>query len=368
MSSTPPVVLLTGATGLVGSGLLKFLLLAQPERRVVALVRRRDSLPASLRRESVTLIEGNVTRPWLGLDRPSLLGLKAAVSEIIHCAADTRFGLGLDQARATNTLGTANLLRVAEECPRLTKFTHLSTAYVAGRLQGTILEAPLVHAAGFCNTYQESKYEAEQLVVEAMKKIPAAIFRLSTIFGDAATGQVRQFNYVHRLLKLLPRNLLPIAPGDPAARIDLIPSDWALPALARVHEEGFVPGRVYHVCAGPEGSLSVPELGELTLRAYEAHPLGQRWLPIRLPVLVSLAEYEEFVKTRQRGSNPLLKELSRALGHFLPHLAMVQFFDNRNLTEALVQSDLRLPSIREYYEKVLSYCLESDWHTSLGSE
>jgi thioester reductase-like protein len=46
-------------------------------------------------------------------------------------------------------------------------------------MTGRIPEAPLDNHNGFVNTYQQSKYEAEQLVFEAMSEIPTVIYRLA---------------------------------------------------------------------------------------------------------------------------------------------------------------------------------------------
>jgi nucleoside-diphosphate-sugar epimerase len=279
----------------------------------------------------------------------------------VHCAAETRFDLPLEEARAINTYGTRQLLDLARRCERLEKFAHLSTVYVVGRSTGVTPEAPLQHNNGFCNSYQQSKYEAELLVVEAMSQIPAAIFRLSSILGDSQTGKVDQFNYVHQLLRLLPRNVLQVAPADPTAPIDLIPTDWAIAALAHLFERGFVPGRVYNLCGGPEDSLTVAQLIDLTIAAFENHPLGHRWLPIRVPELVSLSEYEAFVEASRSKGDRLLNELLRVLSYFLPHLGLFQAFEKTNTKQGLAGSGLELPPVREYYPKVIGYCLETDW-------
>jgi nucleoside-diphosphate-sugar epimerase len=125
-----------------------------------------------------------------------------------------------------------------------------------------------------------------------MNELPAAIFRLSSIVGDSRTGVVRQFNCVHRVMSLFPRNLLPLAPGRPDAPIDLVATDWATAALVYLFESAFVPGRFYHVCAGPERSLTVREIIGLTVSMFESHPIGRKWLPIRVPELVHLSRCE----------------------------------------------------------------------------
>ncbi len=355
------MLLLTGATGLVGSEVLERLLAARPDRRIILLTRRRERIPEQNIHPRVTVAVGDVRAHCLGLEASLLAELQECLTEIIHCAAETRFDLPLEEARATNVAGTKNLLTLARRCPRLRKFAHVSTVYVAGRSIGRIAEEPLRHNNGFLNSYQQSKYEAEELVTQHMTDLPAAIFRLSSIIGDSRSGRVRQFNYVHQLLKLFPRNVLPVAPGQPNAPVDLIPTDWAVSALAYLFDSSFVPGRVYQLCAGPEGSLTVREMFELTKELFESHPNGKRWLPIHVPELVSLSEYEEFVEKSRRSGDRLLNELLRVLGFFLPHLGMFQAFENRRVMEGLAASGLQLPPMRDVYGKVVTYCLETNW-------
>lgn len=354
------MLLLTGATGLVGSELLERLLHARPERRIVLLSRREATRKQNIH-PRVTVAVGDLRAPTLGFGASQLAELQECLTEIIHCAAETRFHQPLEEARATNVTGTKNLLTFALRCPKLEKFAHVSTVYVAGRSIGRIAEEPLRHLNGFLNSYQQSKYEAEELVTQHMTDLPAAIFRLSSIIGNSRSGRVRQFNYVHQLLKLFPRNVLPVAPGEPHAPVDLIPTDWASSALAYLFDSSFVPGRVYQLCAGPEGSLTVREMVELTTELFENHPKAKRWLPIRVPEMVSLSAYEKFVEESRRNGDKLLNELLRVLGFFLPHMGMFQAFENRLAMEGLAASGLQLPPIRDVYVKVVTYCLETDW-------
>jgi len=361
MLTGAPALLLTGVTGLVGGGLLTHLLDTRPERQICAITRQRDRILTLNQLPQVVALHGDLVHPQLGLDKQMYATLQSCVTEVIHCAAETRFSLPVEQARMTNTVGTQNLLTFARSCRRLEKFAHLSTVYVVGRSIGYFDEAPLYHDSGFCNTYQLSKYEAEELVMQAMQDLPAAIFRLSSIMGDSQTGRVQQFNYVHQLLRLFPRNVLPVAPGEPNAPIDVIPSDWAIPVLAYLFESNFVAGWIYHICAGPEHSFSVREMFDLTVSTFESHPIGRTWLPIRVPELVSLATFEKFVESSRREGDRFLNELLRTLGYFLPHLGMFQAFENRKTMDALAPSGLTLPETRDCYSKVIQYCLETNW-------
>jgi nucleoside-diphosphate-sugar epimerase len=354
------VLLLTGGTGLVGGNLLK-LLRADASRQCAILVRAPEKARNINSSGGLRVLKGDITQPYLGLEDGQYVELRDTVTEIIHCAADTRFGISLENARKVNTSGTAQVLALASQCRRLQKFAYISTAYVVGRAEGHFPEGPIRHQHGFCNAYQQSKYEAEELLAQAMGEVPIAVFRLSTIIGDSVTGQVHQLNHFHRLIKLFPQNLLPVVPGRPDAPIDLIASDWAIPALAFLFESAFVPGRFYHVCAGPTHSLTVREMLDVNLSVFESHPVGQKWFPIHVPDLVSLSRYEEFVQQKGQSGDRLFHQVTSALAYSLPHLALFQAFDNTNTLRALGPRGLELPSMRACYERVVRFCLDTNW-------
>jgi nucleoside-diphosphate-sugar epimerase len=361
MLAEPPALLLTGVTGLVGGELLKLLRVANPSRSIAALTRHSGTIADLNLTGGVTALQGDLTYPSLGLDDRTYTQLTGNITEIVHCAADTRFGLSLESARSVNTKGTENVLNLASRCHNLQKFAHISTLYVVGRSTGYFPERFIPHDNGFFNAYQQSKYEAEELVCRTMNDLPAAVYRLSSIIGNSRTGAVQQFNHVHRLIRLFGQNVLSVAPGLPDAPIDFAASDWAVPALAYLFDSAFVPGRFYNICAGPTRSLSLQEMIDLTLSIFENHPIGRKWLPIRVPRLVSLSVYEEFVEQRRREGDKLLNDLFRILEYFLPHLGLVQVFDNRSVTDALMRSGLKFPPAHEYYGKIVQYCLETNW-------
>src|SRR5690349_10337581 len=123
--------LLTGATGLVGSEWLAHLLEERPDRQVVAISRNPAPIPAHPRVRAIGL---DLTQPC------PPLGIENSVSEIIHCAADIRFGLSIEESRAANVAATRSVLAVARSCPQLEKFVHVSSVYAAGRETGEFFE------------------------------------------------------------------------------------------------------------------------------------------------------------------------------------------------------------------------------------
>ena len=363
MAGGVSVVLLTGATGLVGRGLIRCL--SQPFRQLTLLTRYPEKLEDVTAKGPVRVLRGDITLPQLGFDGETYARLTRSTSEIIHCAADTRFGISPDCASRVNVAGTQQVISFAAQCTQLQKFAYVSTVYVVGRSSGYFREELVRQENGFSNAYQQSKYQAEELVARATAIIPATIFRLSSVIGEC-NGTVRQFNHVHRLIRLLPQNLLPVVPGRADAPIDLIASDWAIPALAHLFESAFVPGRVYHLCAGGKHSLTLPDILELTISVFESHPAGRKFLPIETPEFVPLARYEDYLAERSRDGDRLFQELARVLGYFLPHLAIFQAFDNSQTMLDLAPSGLEFPSTRECLKRVVNYCLDTNWGKSAG--
>ncbi len=358
--ASAPTLLLTGATGLVGRLLAERLRNSRPDLRLLLLTRCRNRIAPQLVGRGVEILEGDITLPGLGLDREQLRRLEADVTEVIHCAADTRFGLPLETARASNVTGTATLLEIARQCRRLEKFAHVSTVYVAGRTAGRIQAVYRGHDNGYVNTYQQSKHEAEKRVVEMSGELPAAIYRFSSLVGHSRSGAVEQFNYVHQLIKLLPRNPLPVVPADPDVPVDLIATDVAADTFTELYESNFVSGQVHQICTGAERSLRVRQVIDRTVAIFDCHPKARRWLPLRVPELIPTEEFERFIERRlKEHDDALLRELLRATSFFLPHLAIRQEFDNESTRTAMDR--FNVPPIAEVFDRVVTYCIDTNW-------
>ncbi len=354
---------LTGATGLVGGELARRY--AADGRRVYALVRApsegaaRDRLAARLGGElpaGLVAVPGDVTRPRLGLDEPTWRRLAGEVSDVLHAATDIHFGRPLAEARAVNVAGTQRVIELAEAAPRLRRVGHVSTVHVAGQRVGLIRETELVHAAGWVNTYEQTKYEAEVWLRGRMADLPIAVYRLSSVVGDARTGEVRQFNFLHQMLRLVASGLVPALPGDPTGPIDLIASDWVTDALAALFDTRFTPGATFHVCAGAAQSYSLAEVLDVTADVLARLRPGR--VPQR-PALVSLAEFTALVDDLARRGQRRQAQALGALATFAPHLAFPKAFDTTLAAGALAAVGVTLPDIRAYYPRVVEYCLRS---------
>jgi nucleoside-diphosphate-sugar epimerase len=294
----------------------------------------------------------------MGISDRDYQDIVAAATDIIHGAADIRFDLTLAESRAVNLFGVQEVLGLAFSCRRLEKFLHVSTVYVNGYRQGVFAEAPVPRGQRFVNYYQQSKYEAEGLVLEAMRRIPAAIYRLSLVIADSVDGNVSQYNYFHHLLRLLPGSPLPMIPGDPDVLVDLVSNDWVAAALLHLFIRRFAAGSIRHVCAGPELSIRLSEAMERVCRVVESHPSNRSGRPIGIPQLVSLGEYNRFLTT---CPDPEIAALADLVGPHVRLLAIRQVHQNTLTTEELKGSGVAPPDPRTCLENTTRFCLDTQW-------
>jgi nucleoside-diphosphate-sugar epimerase len=352
-------ILVTGGTGTLGMELVGRWAAAR-DAKIVALardVKRASSAMPSAVRPVVGDVRAGHT---LGLGLSDQRELAASVTDIVHCAAETTFNRPLAEARATNGDGTRAVLDFARTCPRLQRVACLSTVYVAGRTTGCFGERDLGGADGFVNSYEQSKAEMEVLVREAMPSLPVALYRLSTIIGSSATGEVTGFNAVHHALRLLYQGLAPMVPGRESALVDLIPVDVAADALYHLVERDFVPGTTYHVCAGA-ASAPLGALLDATTTAFERYRPAWRKRSIARPALVDLDTYELFVRSVEEAGNEVLLQATRAVQAFAYQLAYPKVFDARQATASLAPAGIRVPPVLDYYDRIVRWCIETNW-------
>jgi UDP-glucose 4-epimerase len=163
-------ILITGATGKVGSRLAKRL--AQRGDHIRALVRDRTRA-ADLLGAEIELVQGDL------LDTDSLAGAVRGVDAVVHCAAFFR-GATAEQAHATNDLGTQHLANTARGAS-VKRFIFTSTGLVYGPSGGRAVaeDAPCAPLDG----YPLSKLAAERFLL-GLEELDVRIVRLPFVYGD----------------------------------------------------------------------------------------------------------------------------------------------------------------------------------------
>ncbi len=162
-------ILVTGATGKVGSRLSKRL--AQRGDRVRALVR--DRTRAQLGEARIELAQGDL------LELDSLAAALRDIDVVVHCAAFFR-GATPEQAHAVNDVGTQHLARAARAAA-VKRFIFTSTGLVYGPNGGRLAKEddPCAPTAA----YPLSKLAAERFLF-ALEGLDVRVLRLPFVYGD----------------------------------------------------------------------------------------------------------------------------------------------------------------------------------------
>jgi len=242
-------ILLTGASGLLGSTLLPLL----TGHEVTALTHRAGV--------AATTVHGDLTRPLLGMDRGDHRELARRVETVVHCAATVDFGIPAERVMQINLGGT---LQVIDFCRRAgAELLYVSTAFVSRR--GLALRATET-GIGSPVAYIESKLAAEAAVRGS--GIPTAIVRPSVICGDAITGAVPKYQGFHQHIADWISGQTGIVPMAPGTGIDLIPVDTVAHALAALLARPLADAD-YWLTSGT-AQLTIARLVELTMLAAES--------------------------------------------------------------------------------------------------
>jgi thioester reductase-like protein len=357
-------VLLTGGTGFVGMEVLARYL-ERGDRHVITLVRAGDDAAAQARIDAtlrnlfgvvrarryagrVEAVAGELTEPSLGLPAWRRRELARRVSVIVHAAASVSFTLPLDEAREINVEGTRRLLDFAElasEHGGLERYAHISTAYIAGTHAGRYAEDDLDVGQDFRNSYEQSKFESEQLV-QARSSVPFTIMRPSIIVGDRRTGWTAAFNVMYWPLRAFARGLYAAVPAVPSAPLDVVSVDYVADAIHALCELPGGIGATYHLTAGDQAS-TIGEVAELA-SSYFGKPAPQVLSP------ADFAAASRFASKTQRAA------LEGSIAYF-PYFAIPTVFDDARARARLVPTGITVSPLRDYLTRLLDFATESRW-------
>jgi len=355
--TTGSVVLVTGASGTLGQPLVARLEAMPSVKGIIALAHVEPLIALG---PSVRVVTGDVTmNENLGLAPADVESVTSRVTAIIHAAANTRFDTPLPEARATNVAGTRHVLEFARRCPRLERIVALSTTHVAGCRTGTILEDDLEHDSEFVNTYEATKYEAERELRAAMRDLPIAVARISTITGDSSSGAITRKSAIHQAVRFMYASLAPMVPGSEDSPVDFITLDHAVRAVAFLATAGFEAGTTWHVCAGAD-VVPFGELLDLTLRTFLEYRPSWRKRAIERPALVDLPTFELFCKSVDQVGDSTLRASTAAIAHFAPQLAFPKCFDDRRCREALAPAGVTKPPSRVVWSRMVRHLVQSE--------
>jgi amino acid adenylation domain-containing protein/thioester reductase-like protein len=257
----PAAVLLTGATGALGSALLAELLRRTPAK-VVCPVRAPDEESARRRLEAVLrekeihpppdrvrAVAADLARPCFGLPEADWLQLAGEVGAVYHCAARVNLVLPYAALRPDNVLAAAEVLRFAGSVrpKRLHHASTLSVFVASDRNTGRLRESDVLDATGWVHGgYAQTKWAAEVLLRRGAGRTAGTVhYRLGLITPDGRTGRGAARDFLTLFLRGLAR-LGCLPPLDRGGLfLDATPIDFAAAALAHLSLHGG--GDVFHL-------------------------------------------------------------------------------------------------------------------------
>ncbi len=182
--SSRNTLLLTGATGMVGSYIMADWL--RSGRSLAVIARGKNAQSATDRIESILsrfeaawdrtlarprVFQGDLNQPGLGVLSSNARWISANCDQILHSAASLSFAPASDsvdnEPYRTNVEGTAHVLDFCSE-HHISRFHHVSTAYVCGQRSGVVFETEGDIGQTFANDYERSKSMAEAMLADGL--------------------------------------------------------------------------------------------------------------------------------------------------------------------------------------------------------
>ena len=262
-------VALTGATGFIGSTLLRHLLSQGLQVRALY---RPSSTSAPHPLESVAWQPGNLE------DANSLRDLVTGVDAIVHCAGAVR-GITLEQFKKVNTTGVSNMLKAATE-QKVPRF---------------LLVSSLAAREPSLSAYASSKKSGEDELRAYQGRLSWDILRPPAVYGPGDRE-------MQPLLQLIKRGIVPII-GEKNARFSLLYVDdlaEAVSCLLRAPQGGN--GRCFELHDGHPDGYTWPQIATIA-----AHLNGREPRCLSIPkLLMQIAGLANVSLARLFGYQPML--------------------------------------------------------------
>jgi thioester reductase-like protein len=293
----PPVpaeILLTGASGFLGTYLLRRLL-DTTDARVHCLVRAdgdgqaRQRLAGRQRRYGlgslpdgrVVALAGDLGRPGFGWERERFDGYARRLDLILHAGAYVNFTYPYGQLAPVTVGGTAELIRLAA-AQRGVPLHFVSTLAVlagfgAAGVRRVDEDTPLAHPEHLYMGYTESKWVAERILSRARDAgLPVAVHRPYEISGDLPGGAWNLESATCALFKVIVDS--GVAP-DINLSLDLVPVDVLAAQITHIATRRPAESRTYHL-ANPAPATLRDMVARLRARGHRIRyePFA-RWVP-----------------------------------------------------------------------------------------
>ncbi|EDN69765.1 conserved hypothetical protein [Beggiatoa sp. PS] len=349
-ATLPKSVFLTGATGLLGAHLLAELL-NNTTADIYCLTRSNDIDAAKQRLKNhlqfyalweetlsprIIPVVGDLSKPLLGISEQQFGELAEQIDVIYHNGALVNFVYPYSTLKASNVLGTQEILKLASMAQ--TKPVHfvssLAVFFSKTYSQAELIketDVPIVDSS-FKGGYKQSKWVAEKLVMTAQERgLPAAIYRPGRIMGDSKYGITGNTSDVLcTLLKAcIQLKKYPVS----QTKINMTPADYVAKAIVHLSQQDKSFEKAFHFF-NPQPISWQNLFNEIRSLGYSVEEINyDEWL----------GEFERHIKTHpEEKSYPFLLRFLNSPGNIFSKRPP---FDIRQTTEGLADSFIVCPPV-----------------------
>jgi amino acid adenylation domain-containing protein/thioester reductase-like protein len=248
-------ILLTGATGHLGSVLLRELL-SRTSDSIYCLIRAGSRSAADLRLREVleshkiatdlwprlVAIPADLSRERLGLDASTFDDLARAIYAVYHCAAEVNFIAPYEKLAAGNVGGVREIIRLTTLAGAV--LHHVSSVAVFPYGGSRILreDEDISRIPRLAGGYAQTKWTSELMVWKAMARgLRAVIYRPAQIVGRTAGPAHDLFDHALQACQSLE------AVPDIETKIDMVTSDYVAAAIYSLSIRATSLGKAFHL-------------------------------------------------------------------------------------------------------------------------
>jgi NAD(P)-dependent dehydrogenase (short-subunit alcohol dehydrogenase family) len=351
----------TGATGFIGRNLVERLL--EREGKIYVLVRegsrgRLEELKSrwGAGEDRIVPVIGDISVEHLGCE-DRIQELKGEIDHFFHLAAIYDMTADAETQRVSNVGGTRHAVQLAEAV-KAKRFHMVSSIAAAGLYKGTFTEDMFEEAEKVDNhPYFQTKHESEAVVREECE-VPWRVYRPGIVVGHSETGEIDKVDGPYYFFKLLQRarNLFPHwvpGIGIEGGKINLVPVDFVVKAMDHIAHLDGLDGQAFHL-TDPK-PMTAGQVINAFAKAAHAPEAAMR---------IDSKMFEFIPKQVRMGLTmlpPVKRFTDQVLADFgIPRSVLVYInyptdFDSTKTQEALEETDIRVPPLPSYADKLWDY-------------
>jgi len=352
----------TGATGFIGRNLVE-VLLDNREGDIHVLVREssRDKLDALIAQrwggsERIKAVVGDLGEAGLGVDSAWVEKNRGKIDHFFHLAAIYDMTASDETNEKLNVAGTRNAVDLANAV-EAGILHHTSSVAAAGLFKGNFREDMFDEGQKLPSAYHRTKFESEKIAREK-STVPWRVYRPAVVVGHSETGEMDKidgpyyfFKAIQKLRHWLPE-WVPLI-GPELGWNNIVPVDFVAKAMDHIAHEPDLDGQAFHL-THPKGQRSGEVLNAFARAAHA--PQMQMRVDKKLLAMLPKGTLSMLMKL------PPAKDMRRSLladygipEQVIEHIGFTAQFDTRDTERALAGTDIVVPELDSYAEKLWDY-------------